>query len=150
MIYTIEKAKMVSDQLRKFTSGYAHHVYGQYANIDFWFHEVIEAIKTIDEYPERFLKICDAQKYWVKLHNTKAYKYCPHCGGKCEFDDGTPSDPAPTSDRVLQETKRDLVNNTYYFLARCYRMGLLDDKRLKERCDLLGTGIDPGDLKRKI
>lgn len=28
MIYTIEKANMVAEQLRRFTSGYAHHVVG--------------------------------------------------------------------------------------------------------------------------
>lgn len=148
MSYTLEKANMISEQLRKFTSGYAHHVYGQFANIGFWFHEVQEALKTIDEYDTRFNRICDAQFYWVELHKTKVYSYCAHCGGKCEFDRGTPSPPTPISGKVLAEVRRNLVNSTYYFLARCYRMRLLDDAELKEKCDTIGTGIDPADLKR--
>jgi hypothetical protein len=35
MIYTIEKANLISEQLRKFTTGYTHHVVGQFSNIEF-------------------------------------------------------------------------------------------------------------------
>lgn len=54
MIYTIEKANLVSEQLRKFTDSYAYMVAGQYANIDFWINETISAIQAIDEHNNRF------------------------------------------------------------------------------------------------
>jgi hypothetical protein len=87
MIYTIEKANLISEQLKRFTNGYAHHVAGQFANIGFWLHEVQESLKTIDEYNKRFLNIRDAQKQWVDSHGTVVYDYCPQCGGKWEFGD---------------------------------------------------------------
>jgi len=62
MIYTIEKANLISEQLRRFTDGYAHHVAGQFGNIAFWLHEVHESIKTIDEYNKRFNEMRDGQK----------------------------------------------------------------------------------------
>lgn len=50
MIYTIEKADLVTAQLRKFATDYSHHVVGQFANVDFWLQEVIDAQKIIDTY----------------------------------------------------------------------------------------------------
>jgi len=90
MIYTIEKANLITEQLRKFTVGYTHHVVGQFANIEFWINEVIEAIKTIDEHKNRFNNIYNAQKKWTEEHGTIVYDYCPMCKGRCEFSDGKP------------------------------------------------------------
>ncbi|WP_299891978.1 hypothetical protein [uncultured Lacinutrix sp.] len=139
---------MITDQLRRFKSGYAHHVVGQFANIDFWLNEVLEAQKTIDQYNSRFNNIRDIQKNWINSHGTKVYDYCPHCGGKCELSNGTPSPPNRISSSDMNETRRNLVNSAYYFLTRCYRMGLLNDDELKQKCDLIGTSIDPNDLKK--
>ena len=83
MIYTIEKAKLVTEQLRKFTTAYTHHVVGQFANIEYWIDEVQVALKAIDEYGKRFTNIRDAQQAWIDAHGTKVYDYCPMCGGKC-------------------------------------------------------------------
>ncbi len=151
MIYTIEKADLVSTQLRKFTTAYSHHLVGQYANIDFWLQEVIAAQKTIDAYKYRFNHIRDAQKEWVEKHDVRVPNYCSICKGECELSDGNlslPSPPRRTSSKTLDISRRALVDAAYYFLIRCYRMGLLDDHELKQKCDLIGTSIDPNDLEK--
>ena len=148
MIYTIEKANLVSKQLRRFTSGYSHHVAGQFTNIDFWMSEVKEAIKIIDEYHQRFDKMRDEQSQWIYSHGTRVYGYCPACGGKCEFDNGTPSPPRKVNKDDLKEARKELVDATYFFLARCFRMKLLDKNALQLKCDEIGTGIDPQDLEK--
>jgi hypothetical protein len=148
LIYTIEKANLISEQLRRFTSGYAHHVAGQFANIDFWLHEVQESIKTIDDYNKRFNNIRDEQKKWVDAHGTIVYDYCPHCGGKCELSNGIPSLPVRVPSNELQETRKKLVDSTYFFLLRCYRMSLLDKNALETNCKEIGTSIDPSDIEK--
>ncbi|WP_299768996.1 hypothetical protein [uncultured Dokdonia sp.] len=149
MIYTIEKANLVATQLKKFTTGYGYYVVGQYANIDFWLEEVIAAQRTIDAYKSRFNNMRDAQKEYITKHDVRVSDYCHICGGKCEFSDGNPPSPSPPkrmSSAVLDATQKELVNAMYYFLARCYRMGFLNDIQLKQKCDRIGTSIDPSDL----
>jgi len=147
MIYTIEKANLVSEQLRKFTSGYAHHVAGQFANIDYWIKEIQESTKTIDGYNKRFINIRDEQKEWVESHGTVVYDYCPYCGGKCELSNGIPSPPTRMSSIELKESRKKLIDSAYYFLLRCYRMKLLDKNQLKMKCNEIGTSIELSDVE---
>lgn len=146
MIYTIEKANLISEQLRKFTTGYTHHVVGQFANIEFWINEVKAALKAIDEHRNRFGNMYDAQKKWTEEHGTVVYDYCRICRGRCEFSDGKPILPTLKFKKEKVDTRKELVNSTYYFLIRCYRIGLLTNEELKCKCDSIGTGIDPNDL----
>jgi hypothetical protein len=148
MIYTLEKAKLISEQLRRLTTGYAHHVAGQFANIDFWLHEIQESIKTIDQYNKRFNSMRDEQKKWIDAHGTVVYDYCPICGGKCEFADGTPPPPVRTPDIELSAARKELIDSTYFFLLRCYRMSLLTKSTLEAKCNEIGTSIDSSDLKK--
>jgi hypothetical protein len=149
MIYTIEKATLISGQLRQFTTGYAHHVAGQFANIDFWLHEVQESVKTIDEYNKRFNKMRDEQKRWITAHGTVVHDYCPICGGKCELSDGRhPSPPVRVSDSDLMASRKTLIDSTYFFLLRCYRLRLFDKDALETKCKEIGTSIDPSDLEK--
>jgi hypothetical protein len=148
MIYTIEKANLISEQLGRLTTGHAHHVAGQFANIDFWLHEVQESIKAIDQYNKRFNSMRDEQKKWVDAHGTAVYDYCPICDGKCEFADGTPPPPVRTSNNELSVARKKLIDSTYFFLLRCYRMGLLNKVTLEAKCNEIGTSIDPSDLKK--
>ena len=147
MIYTREKADLIAEQLRKFTGGYAHHIAGIYANIDFWLHEVREATKVIDNYNKRFCKLRDEQQLWVTAHGTEVYHYCPFCGGKCEFSNGTPSPPVRTSSSLLKEARKALIDAAYFFLIRCYHLNLLDNTTLKIHCESIGTSIEPSDLE---
>lgn len=148
MIYSVEKANLIAGQLRKFTSGYAHHVAGQSANIDFWLNEAAEALQVINGHRHRFDKMYNAQKNWIEDHGTAVHEYCPICGGKCEFSNGKPTLPEFKHKRVLAEAKKDLVDAAYFFLVRCFRIGLLTKEALKEKCDLIETSIDPNDLKK--
>jgi hypothetical protein len=147
MIYTIEKANLISEQLRRFTHGYAHHIAGQFENIDFWLTEVKVAMDTIDSYTKRFNKIRNGQKAWVDKHGTIEYDYCEICRGRCEFDnDGTPSLPKRTSYHELKTTRKELVDNTYHLLIRFYKIGLLDQAELESKCSIIGTSVEPSDL----
>lgn len=131
MIYTIEKANLIAEQLKKFTTGYAHHVVGQFANIDFWISEVIESLKGIDNHRSRFDAMYNAQKDWTENHEIVVHEYCPICAGRCEFSDGKPSLPKLSYKSEKIETRRYLVDSTYFFLIRCYRIGVLSKNELK-------------------
>jgi hypothetical protein len=148
MIYTIEKANLIIEQLRKFTTGYTHHVVGHYANIDFWINESVEALNAIDGHKKRFDNMYNAQKEWVEEHGTAVYDYCPFCNGKCEFSDGKPTLPKLKYKKELIDSRKDLVDTTYFFLIRCYKIGLLAFEELQNKCNLIGTSIDPNDLKK--
>ncbi|MEO7766807.1 MAG: hypothetical protein ABIS01_05245 [Ferruginibacter sp.] len=151
MIYTIEKANLITEQLKRFTNGYAHYVAGQFANLDFWFNEVQESIKVIDEYHKRFSNIRDEQKQWLEAHGPVVYNYCPICEGRCELDDGNPAfseRPVRASSTELKAARKELVDSAYFFLLRCYRMRLLDKNILETKCAAIGTSIEPSDLKK--
>ncbi|MCW3093731.1 MAG: hypothetical protein JWP81_4800 [Ferruginibacter sp.] len=150
MMYTVEKANLISEQLRRFTTGYAHHVAGQFANIEFWLHEVQESIKTIDEYNKRFNNIRDEQKKWIDAHGTVVYDYCSICGEKCELSEGNGNPPPPVraSSNELKAVRKELIDSTYFFLLRCYRMRLLTKNMLEIKCEEIGTSIDPSDLEK--
>jgi len=125
MIYTIEKANLIATQLKKITSGYMHHIVGQFSNIDFWMDEVILALKTIDGHKKRFSNMYDAQKEWTKNHDVVIHEYCPICSGRCEFSDGKPQLPTLKYKKEKIKARKDLVDSAYFFLIRCYRIGLL-------------------------
>ena len=65
MIYTVEKANLITKQLNKFKDNYAFMVAGQFANIEFWINEVETAITAIDEHNIRVTKKYDAQEKWI-------------------------------------------------------------------------------------
>lgn len=147
-MYTTEKANLITEQLERFTSGYDHHVAGHFANLDFWLNEVVAALNTIDGYKPRFEVLREAQRDWVNAHHTRVFAYCPMCKGKCEFDSGVPAPPQRYRHADIAQARKALVDAAYFFLARCYRLGLLDATTLKQHCDFVGTSIDPADLER--
>lgn len=147
MIYTIEKANLIAEQLRKFTSGYSHHVVGQFANIDFWINETVQSLHTIDDHRKRFENMRNTQKDWIEEHGTIAYDYCPICRGRCEFSNGKPELPKLRYKTEKSKARKDLVDSAYFFLIRCCKIGLLSSDELKQKCDLIGAGIDFNDLK---
>lgn len=148
MIYTVEKAELITEQLRRFNDGYAHHVAGQFANIDFWMEEVRFSITAIDDYNKRFNKMRDAQKSWIEAHGTLVYDYCPICGGKCELSNGYPAPPIRMPDNELKDVRKKLIDIAYLYLLRGYRMQLLTESDLIAKCQLIGTSLDPTDISR--
>ena len=149
MFYSLRKADRLAKQLEKFVHAYAHIVVGQFANLDFWLDETKSALRTLDEYRQRFDKMRDAQLDWVSEHDTKIYRHCPVCGGRCEFAterDGTPDPPVRAKSSEMREIRQQLVDAAYHFMLRCYRIGHLDEDKLRDLCDSIGTSVDPGDL----
>jgi hypothetical protein len=60
--YTLEKAALINEQVRPFTTSYAHHLSGQFANLEFWLGEIASALQALSEYHHRFEFMRDAQK----------------------------------------------------------------------------------------
>ena len=150
-MYTLERAHLISEQLRKFTDSYAYMVAGQFANIDFWINETVNSLKAIDGHNARFENMYNAQKYWIDEKNVKVPDYCFICNGICELShEGyiKPELPKKRARIEKTETRKELVNAAYYFLVRCYRIGLLNQVEMKNHCDKIGTSIDPYDLKK--
>ena len=153
-IYTVERAELLTAQLTRFHHGRAHHLAGQFANLEFWMAEVENALATLDGHTSRFERLRDAQAEWVESHNTQVPVhgfFCGICRGKCEFDDGktqTPPPPKRLATTEKTDARRALVDATYHLLTRFFRMGLLDEAEVRANCDRIGTSIDPADLQR--
>ena len=146
MIYSIEKANLTSEQLRKFKDCFAHQLAGHNANIRFWINEVKESLIVLDNYNNRFYAMRDGQLAWIENHGEPIHEYCPICQGKCEFSNGIPTLPTRIESSLLKETRKNLVNSAYYFLVKSYNSKLMDLKALENYCAEVGTSIDPKDL----
>ncbi len=138
--YTIERADLLTAQLKRFHHGRAHHLAGQFANLEFWMTEVEHAIGSLDGYTERFGRLRDAQAAWVEAHNTQV----PTTAAGAETRPPRPPQRLSGSERT--DTRRALVDATYHLLMRFFRIGLLAEADLREQCNRIGTSIDPADL----
>ena len=148
MVYSIDRANLLSAQLEKFTTSFAHHIVGQFANVDFWLEEAKHALAVLADYQRRFARMRDAQAAWVQAHQTVVSSFCPHCGGKCEFDPRGPPPPARIPSLELAEARRRLRDAVYGFLLRSHRVGLLDEAALVAACEQVGTSVDVRDKLR--
>lgn len=149
MIYTVEKANLITKQLNKFKDSYAFIVAGQFANIEFWMNEVESTITAIDEHNIRFTKMYDAQEKWIEEKNVRIPDYCYICNGICELSNEhykKPDFPKQRAQNEKNESRKELINATYYFLVRCFKLELLNEKLFQEYCHRIGTSIDPNDL----
>ncbi|MCE2962852.1 MAG: hypothetical protein ACK5UE_03350 [Chitinophagales bacterium] len=149
MIYTVEKAILVTNQLKKFKDSYAFMVAGQFANIDFWMNEVMSGLKAIDEHNMRFEKMYKAQKKWTEEKNVKVPDYCSICNGICELSNKhyiKPELPKNSAKKEKIDSRKELINASYYFLVRCFKLELLDENLFREYCHCIGTSIDPNDF----
>jgi hypothetical protein len=151
MVFSIELAEQVASQLEKFTTSFAHQVSGQYANLEFWLHEVVHAIAVIDGYPARFAAMAVGQREWVTKHDTIVGSYCACCRGACEFDPGLspPAMPIRVNPRQMDAAKRRVKDAAYHFLVRCHHIGLLDKLGLIAACERVGTSVDYADVKEE-
>jgi len=150
MIYTVEKANLITKKFKKFRDGNDYLVAGQFANIDFWIEETIAALKAIDEHKIRFERMCTAQEIWVEEYNVRIPNHCIICEGICELMQGhdrKPELPIQYAKSDKTESRKELTESAYHFLTRCYRLGLLTFDALKLKCDSIGTSIDPYDLE---
>ncbi len=44
--------------------------------------------------------------------------------------------------QIINKIRKEFVNSAYYFLVRCFKIGLLDETEMKNYCDIIDTGID--------
>lgn len=148
MVYSIEQAELVAQQLEKFTTSYSHHLVSQFANLEFWLDEVRHAVDVIDGYSRRFVTMRDAQREWVEAHGTMVPSpFCPICRGECEF--GGPQKPEPPvriPSQDLDAARRRVKDAAYKLLLRGHRAGLLDEEAVRAACERVGTSVDPSDL----
>ena len=152
MIYTVQRVKLIAEQLRKFSDANSWIVVGQFVNLKFWLDEVKSALMALDQHNLRFDKMYESQKDWIESHSISIPDNCPICQGICELGTGSrkPNLPkrSPETKSDKKESRIELLNSTYYFLLRCYKLKLINENNLRLYCDEIGTSIDLTDLDR--
>ena len=127
-------------------------VAGQFANIDFWIKEVKVALSALDEHNNRFEKMYHAQKSWIDSHNIEVPDHCSICWGICELGGGSKKPNLPKKTKHTKSEKKasrhELIDSAYFFLIRCYKIGLLEETELRQKCEEVGTSIDFVDLEK--
>lgn len=148
MSYSIEKAKLVADQLERLATQNPYQLAGQAASFDFWSAEALQALQAIAGYEKRFKRMRDAQKAWIDAHGSVAYEHCELCGGACELADGTPPQPRRVPSHLLNEAATAVRRALRRYTLRLFRMHLLEEDAvwsLDEKADL---HVEPEDLVR--
>ena len=148
MSYSIEKAKLVRDQIERLATQNPYQLAGQAANFDFWAAEAVQALQAIAEYNKRFKRMRDAQGAWIDAHGSVAYEHCGMCDGACELADGTPPQPTRVSSGLLNDAAMALRKALRRYALRLFRMHLLGEgevRALNEKADL---HVEPEDLVR--
>jgi hypothetical protein len=148
MAYSVDRTALLASQFERFAHSNVHQLAGQVANLDFWLEEATYALRMLDEYPQRFRRLRDAQLGWVKAHGTKVSGYCPYCRGGCEFGPQTPPAPTRIPAEQVEEARVGLRTSAYRFLMRCYRCGLLDQAAVLAACERIGIVAEPEDLEQ--
>ena len=150
MIYTVQRVKLIAKQLRKFSDADSWIVVGQFVNIEFWLDEVESALSALDHHNLRFDKMYDSQKKWIESHSITIPDNCPICQGLCELGSGSRKPHLPKRSPEIKSDKKEsrieLLNSTYYFLLRCYKLKLVSKEELKLKCNEIGTSVDLNDL----
>jgi hypothetical protein len=142
--YSTDIAKILSDQLNKFTTLNRHQLAGQTANLDFWLGEVRHCLDVIDGYARRFDRLKNAQGKHVSEHHTTEFDF----DEPCDIRD-RPAPPKRVPHSELQESRRSLCDATYRLLMRCFKEGLIDEAGLRHACDRLGIGVDATELRSR-
>lgn len=148
MSYATEISKALTETLARFATLNSHSLAGHVANMDFWLSEVRHCIEVINGYGNRFEAMTAAQKEYVTRNSTLVYHYiCKDYCSICE-QGRTPTLPRRVPHGALKSSLQELRDAAYHFLVRCYETGFIDETRLREAADSIGTGIDVSDLKR--
>jgi hypothetical protein len=151
MAFIIDRADAVASMLEKFTTSHAYQVAGQYGNIEFWITETLHCLDALNDYDNRFERLAATQREWVDAHKVVVGSYCPMCGGQCEFDPDLrpPQPPTRIPSRGRSDAVRRLKDAYYFFILRCFRMNLIDERSLRDTCSRVGTSVEAHDLVRK-
>lgn len=145
--YSIARAELVSDQIGRFATQHIHQLAGHHANLQFWMAEAVAAVRAIDEYPARFRRLQDARLSWVRAHKTKISRYCPICGGACEFGPQTPERPYRIPSQDMSAARAAVQSAVQKFLVRLFHAGFLSESDVRREADLVGVPIEAEDLE---
>ncbi|GAA4773812.1 MULTISPECIES: hypothetical protein [Flavobacterium] len=148
MIYTIEKANLIIEQLAKFKSIPSYKLSGHFANFGFWEVEVKSALKAIDEHYERFKIMSNGQLNYIDNHGEPIHDYFNICDGVCEFSTGRPILPKRIVNSELKEKRIELLNSYYGLLVRSFNSKIIDKDQLQKFCFDVNISIDVNDLKK--
>lgn len=148
MSYSTEIAEALTQTLARFATLNPHQLAGHVANLDFWLAETRHCVDVIEGYNKRFEGMKAAHVRYAAERQTLEYHYicedyCPICGK------GTPvAPPKRVPHGALNGALRELRDAAYHFLVRSYKAGFIDEARLREAADSIGTGVDVSDLQR--
>lgn len=145
--YSIVRAELVANQIARFATQHIHQLAGHHANLEFWMSEAVAAVRTLDEYQVRFRRLRDAQLVWVEAHNTKVTRYCPFCGGACEFGPQTPMRPSRIPSQDLSAARAAVRSAVRKFLIRLFHAGFLSESDVRREADLVGEPIEAEDFE---
>lgn len=150
MIYTVQRVRLIAEQLRRFSDADSWIVAGQFVNLEFWLDEVKSALEVMDQHNSRFEKMYNARENWIETHNIHIPDNCPICQGICELGTGSRKPRMPKRSAETKTEKKDsrieLIDSTYFFLLRCYKLKLIDEDILRHKCKEIGTSVDYDDL----
>ena len=146
MSYSIAKATVIAEQLRRLSTQHAHQLAGHVSNLAFWMAEAQAAVVVIQDYPARFRRLRDAQVAWVRSRDTKVPFYCPLCEGECEFSPATPQGPHRIPSEQLAAARAEVRQAAAQFLLRLLRSGMIALSELERYRDELELPIEPEDL----
>jgi hypothetical protein len=147
--YSIARAELIADQIGRFATQHVHQLAGHHANLEFWIAEAVAAVRTIDDYQGRFRRLRDAQLSWIQEHDTRLTRYCPVCGGACEFGPQTPERPTRTPSQDLSAARDAVRSAVHQFLIRLFRAGFLAESDVRREADLVGVPIEAEDFEMK-
>lgn len=138
MSFSTDLAALVANQLSRFVTLNPHQLAGQAENLDFWLGQVRHALEALDEYAVRFVRLEGAQERYVTRHGTTRTVYDVVTETARER---TPPPPRRIPDRELQKARRELLDATTRFLARCRDEGLISAH--EHAAALAGLGLSP-------
>jgi hypothetical protein len=143
--YSISRAELVADQIRRFSTQHLHQLAGHRANLDFWVAEAAAAVRSIDEYQQRFRRLRDAQTAWVKEHDTR-FVHCPICRGPCDLGPQRPEPPRRVPSDDLSAARTAVRVAVRDFLLRLYRAELIGASEVEAYAASVGALVESEDL----
>ena len=146
--YSIARAELIADQIGRFATQHLHQLAGHHANLVFWMSEAESAVRSINEYQQRFKRLQGAQLTWVEELGTKVSPYCPMCGGGCEFGPQKPERPHLVPSEDLSASRDALRRAVRQFLVRLYHAGFISEVEVRQHAETVGVSIEPEDLTR--
>lgn len=145
--YSIERAALLVGQLERLATQNVHQLAGQLANLDFWVAEAAAALHIIEDYPQRFRRLREAQVEWVSSHGTKVSGYCRVCQGACEFGARTPAPPQRTPSDDLARAGEAVRRAMRSLLLRLHAAQLLGEDGVRQVGSQLELRLEPEDFE---